>query len=180
VTRVYRAEDRANRRYTGRLPALDGTQRQAQAYVDRITRSAWWSRTCPPSWRGDDTTPNFEPADESRPPRRVIVRVHNRGSGAWASTYEKRRHRGRWFPIISLGAGLRGSLLPCSADPWVILHELTHIIVADTDPGHGVVFARTYVAAVRRWLGADAARVLREELKAEGMPIRRPARAAKR
>ncbi len=49
--RVYRAEDRA----AAQMPArpLDGTREAAQAYVDRITRSGWWRRECPPSWLGD-------------------------------------------------------------------------------------------------------------------------------
>lgn len=63
-----------------------------QAYVDRITGSAWWRRTCPPSWLRDEHR-NAVHLDTAQPPRRVIVVAH-RGAGGYAHTKTVYRHRG--------------------------------------------------------------------------------------
>jgi hypothetical protein len=170
--RTYRAEDRA----MWECPAepLDGTLAGAQAYVDRITRSAWWRRTCPPSWMGD-------PTDHCRAmvPRRVLV-VATRGHGAWASD-SVWRHRGRWYPRIRLGTkhdprrGCRpGWVRPPIAEPWVVLHELAHImaVCADDDTGHGRGFRRWHLQLVARWLGREHAAALRRAYAAEGLRYR--------
>ena len=43
----------------------------------------------------------------------------------------------------------------------ILLHELTHIVV-DLDPPHGSMFCRTYLELVRRFMGDEAWRNLRE------------------
>lgn len=172
---AYRAEARA----AARTPAeaLAGDVAAAQACVDRITRSTWWRRTCPASWLGDhrDGAPFLE---TSQPPRRVIV-VPHRGVRGYArqALY---RHRGRWYPQIRLGTrDAVHNQVPAIADPWVILHELAHIMCLgdDSDNGHGRVFARRMLQLVRRWLGADAAAALTEEYHRENIKYRaRPQR----
>lgn len=172
---VYRAEARA----AARVPAaaLPGDLAAAQAYVDRITRSVWWRRTCPPSWLGDHCDSRHL-VDDSQPPRRVIVVAH-RGIAGYAR-HALFRHRGRWYPQIRLGT--RDAVhneLPALADPWVILHELAHIMCLGdgTDRGHGRGFARRMLQLVRRWLGADSAAVLAEEYRRENVKSRaRPGR----
>ena len=168
--RAYRAEARAAHAHPG--TPLDGTERAAQTYVDRITRSTWWQHNCPPSWLGDDsdTTGYF---DTSRPPRRVIVKA-TRGVGGYAHVNVLYKHRGRWFPQIRLGT--RDHIhngTPAVADPWVILHELAHIMdAADDKHGHGRDFARFMLMLVRRWLGPAHAAALRAEFTTERVKYR--------
>lgn len=177
--RAYRAEDRAVQLCP--LPPLDGTQKTAQAYVDRITRSAWWRRHCPPSWLGDET---FGAArggwlDSSQPPRRIIVRITHGGSGR-ASTQTVRQYRGRWFPYINLGPKLDDPRPhwphPPSQSQWIVLHEVAHILAAcrdDSQNAHGRVFCIAYLDLVRRFAGPEAARALVAGYKAEGLKYRR-------
>jgi len=172
--RVYRAESAAVA--ACHVPLLDGSAATAQAYVDRITRSAWWARTCPPSWMGDETGAGSGTFDTSRSPRRVIVTAHGSHVAGHAKPVLK-RHRGRWQPSIGLGRAECAPGRPAIADPWVILHELAHVMCLGVgDNGHGRVFAGTYLALVRRWLGAEAGRALRAAYQAEGMPWRRTGR----
>lgn len=176
LMRTYAAEDRAM--FVCPAEPLDGTLRAAQAYVDRITRSAWWRRECPPSWRGDQR--HRWPLDESQPPRKILV-TEGRGKNAWAGTGCVVKHRGRYYPRVRLGTkegvGARpGWVHPPISEPWIILHEVAHILAACRDEeehGHGRVFRTAFLDLVRRWLGPDAARALREGYKAEGLTYRR-------
>lgn len=179
LMRTYRAEDRA----MWEVPStpLDGTAAAAQTYVDRITRSAWWRRTCPPSWMGDEHHRGSF-LDNITPPRRVIVRAA-RGMGAHASTGSVYRHRGRWHPRISLGTepvertwGRPGWDVAAIAEPWVILHELAHIMVAcsGSGSGHDRTFRYYHLALVRRWLGPTHAAALRASYKLERLTYVRP------
>lgn len=179
LMRTYRAEDRAM--WARPSTPLDGTHATAQSYVDRITRSAWWTRTCPPSWMGDETR---DGVSERKPPRRVLVLV-TRGHGAWATTDAVYPHRGRYFPRIKLGAKIDpdryasrpGWVQPPVAEPWVILHELAHIMAAcsGVESGHDRTFRYYHLALVRRWLGPDHAAALRDAYKLERLTYRRPA-----
>lgn len=177
--KTYRGEDRA--RLTCPAEPLDGTQKAAQAYVDRITRSAWWKRSMPPShlgcegsWRGH--------ADDAVP-RRIIVVEHRGGNGR--ASYGRHEHQGRWLPRIRLGrqhadeqpegwsvAGWTQAL----SDPYVILHEVAHIMAAadGRETGHGRVFRWYLVGLVKRWLGPEHARALQAGYEAEGLKWRKP------
>lgn len=167
--RVYRAENAAAA--VCDVPLLDGTHKAAQSYVDRITRSAWWRRTCPPSWLGDSSDNRW--IDASAPPSRVIVKPpFGRSVGGHAGTKELRKYRGKWYPHIGLGTAECTPGRPAIADPWVILHELAHIMSAETDNGHGREFARYLMLLVRRWLGPDAAAALRAAYAQERVKYR--------
>lgn len=169
--RVYRAEDAAIAAHP--VPLLDGSLAAAQAYADRITRSSWWRKNCPASWMGDDARDSLL-IDETRPPRRIIV-TQRRGQSGGVAERMLFRYRGRWLPHIGLGTGEPVSGRPAIADPWVILHEVAHIMAASADNGergHGREFARFYLLLVRRWLGRDAARALRDGYCAEGVKHR--------
>lgn len=178
--RTYAAEDRA--RLACPLPQLDGTQEAAQAYVDRITRSAWWRKHCPPSWMGDEQHGGRHGwLDESKPPRRIIVKVMPRGTRGLAHTNTVYRHRGRWFPRIKLGAASTEHAVQgwtkAATDPWVVLHEVAHIMVAcrdDDERGHGRAFRIAHLDLVRRWAGPEAAAALRAGYEAEGLSWRKP------
>lgn len=166
--RLYRAEWAA----VAAHPAepLDGTLKAAQAYADRITRSSWWRKNCPPSWMGDERQHRYL-LDCSKPPRRIIVE-EGRGAGAWASGDWVALYRGKHHPVIRLGNKVRGeNHHPPIQDPWVILHEIAHVATPD-DNGHGREFARFYLLLVRRWLGQEAAAGLREAYAAEGVKYR--------
>lgn len=177
--KVYRAEDRA--RMAWPVPLLDGSEKAGQVYVDRITRSTWWARTCPASWMGDHQRTPGGFLDTSKPPRRVWVFVV-RGEGARASYYVTRKsgYKG-WAPAIRLGRRAGVDNPAYATDPWVILHELAHTMCAcdGRERGHGRLFAFYYMALVRRWLGADAARVLREAYAAEQVKYRLPQRSGR-
>lgn len=165
--RIYRAEDKA----AANCPAtpLDGTLAGAQAYVDRIIRSAWWKRTCPlygDSWNG-----------RYWPITRVNVLKGRQGGGlAFYGVRVRTDRRREVEATIRLGHGdLHGC--PAIADPWVILHELAHIMAArDGHRGHGRGFARYFLLTVERWLGSDAAKALRAAYAAEGVKYRAPAK----
>lgn len=173
--RLYRAEWVAAEVHPAE--PLDGTLKTAQAYVDRITRSSWWRKNCPPSWMGDEVRDGYM-FDTTRPPRRIIVHAHSR-SGAYAGYYVE-EYRGKNHPVIRLGTKARGLSLgehvshyPPIQDPWVILHEVAHIMACSDDKrGHGREFARYFLMLVGRWLGADAARALRAAYAQEGVKYR--------
>lgn len=179
LMKAYAAEDRAM--FACPAEPLDGTLAAAQAYVDRITRSAWWQRNCPPSWLGDEKRDGtfLRPAVI----RRILV-TEGRGKNAWAGTGVVVKHRGRYHPRIRLGtkpspAGLGtrpGWVQPPIREPWIILHEVAHILAECRDPkeiGHGRSFRTTFLDLVRRFLGPEHARALREGYKAEGLTYRR-------
>lgn len=179
VMRTYRAEDRAM--FYQPAEPLDGTLTAAQAYVDRITRSAWWRRTCPPSWLGDESQHGMR---STAPPRRVLC-VATRGHGAWATTTAVYPHRGRYFPRIRLGAKIDSLRSAFSrpgwqhapiAEPWVILHELAHIMAAcaGVESGHDRTFRYYHLALVRRWLSPAHAEALRSAYKIERLTYLRP------
>lgn len=159
--KVYKAEDRAAVIWP--VPLLDGAEITAQHYVDRITTSAWWRRNL-----------------YGVAPHHVHVFARYGGSGSYAR-YGYRKHsrypkRGacHW---ISLGTGTNSERgIPHCRDPWVILHELAHImccVSGHKDEGHGALFARYYLALVRRWLGPEAAGALREAYKVERVKYRK-------
>jgi hypothetical protein len=155
--KVYRAEDLA----ALRLPAaeLDGTLEAAQAYADKVTRSAHWKRNCQLRLGVDG---------QRHTPTKVHV-TRSRGEGSWAGGLYT--VRGRTYPRVHLGTK-RGRLPggvarpPHIADPWVILHELAHIATPG-DPGHGREFARVFLGLVRRFLGPESGKVLLAAYRAE-------------
>lgn len=160
--RVYRAEDKA----AANAPAepLDGTVKAAQRYVDRIVRSAWWKRTCPPY---------SDALNGTWPVVKVEVVEGRQGGGYcfYAVGWVDRPRRGVKM-TLRLGRGdLHGC--PAIADPWVILHEMAHCLaVRAGHRGHGREFARCYLLAVGRWLGPEHARALRAGYADEGMKYR--------
>lgn len=175
--KTYRGEDRA--RLTCPAEPLAGTQEAAQAYVDRITRSAWWRKHCRPTPLG--ITTRFTYSDKA-PITRIIVQEH-RGSSGMAHTAARINHRGKWLPRIRLGAkggevyheaaaGWIGAL----RDPYVVLHEVAHLMATahPQERGHGRVFRYYMVILVRRWLGPDHARALTAGYDAEGLKWRKP------
>jgi hypothetical protein len=181
--KTYRGEDRA--RLTCPAPPLDGTQQAAQAYVDRIVRSAWWKRTCRPSWHG---CPYRWVAGNEAVITKILVETHRGGSGL-ATTRSRHLWRGKWVPKIRLGVksgvgdprtvdGWTGALV----DPYVVLHEVAHLLCAAHCDGrderegsaHGRVFRWYMLALVRRWLGPEHARALREGYRAEGLKVSLP------
>ena len=181
--RTYAGEDRA--RHACPPVLLDGTQEAAQAYVDRITRSAWWRKHCAPSWLGDDEHGGRRGwLDTSKPPRRIIV-VATKGAGGRAGTNSVYKHRGKWFPRIRLGTAHKPDTwtdgwLGAIRDPYVILHEVAHIMAACDEEcgenGHGRWFRYYLVLLVARWMGPEPARALKAGYEAEGLKWRKPPR----
>jgi putative metallohydrolase (TIGR04338 family) len=60
-----------------------------------------------------------------------------------------------------------GRTLPHAQDPWIILHELAHLLSPEV--GHGRDFARTLLTLVDRFLGTEAGRTLRAAYKETGI-----------
>jgi hypothetical protein len=154
--RIYRAEDLAALRYP--VVPLDGSVEAAQAYADRVTKSACWARTCQAKVKVDG---------RHRVPTKTHV-TRSRGGGSWGGRWVQ--VRARWYPHVHLGTKqgrLRdgGTRPQHIADPWVILHELAHVAVPEDV--HGREFARTYLTLVRRFLGPEAGKVLLAAYRAE-------------
>jgi hypothetical protein len=153
--RVYDAETAAAAECP--VDALDGTVPAAQAYVDRITSSAWWRRNAPEHLR---------PAGRER-----VLLIRPGKQGSYAHVTHPRPWRGRYLYWISLGTRPYGKPTPDRAhiaDPWVLLHELAHFLVPVSE-GHGRVYAAAYVRLVGRWLGRPHAAALRRHLRARGL-----------
>lgn len=183
--KTYAGEDRA--RHACPPDTLDGSLAAAQAYVDRVTRSAWWQRTCVPhSHLGSTSRVTVRPpyARNVTPPSRIIVEQH-RGASGIAHTASRVEHRGKWYPRIRLGVqdsrdGWVSGWIGASKDPYVILHEVAHIMAACDEEcgerGHGRWFRYYLVLLVARWMGPEHARALKAGYEAEGLKWRKPSR----
>lgn len=114
---------------------------EIQKYCDRITRSAHWRKL-------------FEANGRFMMEGRYVVvspKHHGRATGgdSWKIKYRSKRRK-----MTPIG----GIELPKWA--WnvpVVLHELAHVAASGK---HGRMFARTYLALVRRWMGKDAGKLL--------------------
>ncbi len=167
--RLYAAELAAAARVPA--PTLDGTPAAAQAFVDRVTRSAWWGRQAHPTWKGDRDI--GWPFRSGVPARILVSPGRSTMAGAWASDWVERR-RGRWYPVIRLGTAARRDRPAAIADPWVILHEIAHHGIPEVAAAHGRQFARLYLGLVRRFLGPDHAGALRDEYIRHRVRYRQP------
>lgn len=93
-------------------------------------------------------------------PRKVTVEVvpQRRGASAWSYTIETG---------------------PKAMVEWILVHELAHIVHKHShpdgskQPGHGREYAEVYVRLVRRFLGADAYKRLREEFRRHKVKVGR-------
>jgi hypothetical protein len=174
--RVYRAEDKAAANHPA--APLDGTVDAAQVYVDRITGSAWWRDRCELVTR---------PGGTARLPVIGVDVLPGRNGGGYALWRLRRVHPnprigqpGGLVAQIRLGRGLVHGC-PAIADPWVILHELAHVLaLAAGHRGHGSPFVHYYLAIVRRYLGPESAAALRAACLDEGIRPRRPRLPANR
>lgn len=152
--RLYRGENIAAHLHFVEL--LDGSREAAQAYADRVTGSAWWSR-------------HYTPGLNVRS-RVIVLRGRNGGGAAFKGAKVYRRY---WHPHIRLGtAECTAAGRPAIGDPWVILHELAHIMSGTDESGHGRWFAHCLMLLVKRWLGAEAAAALREGFQIEKVKYR--------
>lgn len=151
--RLYAAECRAEVELygSGIVEPLDGTLAAAQAFADRVLRSAWWRKHAY---------------------RTSAVELRSiRGSGGYYEPGLTRR--------ISLGTDrryhhdVRAATPAPIASPLMILHELCHHGTPPDAPHHGREFARLLLGAVRRFLGDEAWRILREEFVAGKVPHRK-------
>ena len=112
--------------------------------------------------------------------RAYVRRVEK--SALWA---EMRRYRaavdigdGRGRSNAAAFAGLNYITLPIwSRQPAVILHELAHLTVSTTAAGHGPEFAQAHLKLVSRFMGAPAAKRLRDSYRANGVKVARGATA---
>lgn len=55
---------------------------------------------------------------------------------------------------------------------WVLLHEVTHMVIPSRFAWHGPEFAKVYLALVERFIGADEALLLRTAYKQKGVTYR--------
>jgi putative metallohydrolase (TIGR04338 family) len=113
------------------------TYRETQKYVNDITKTRWWQN------RGG---PPF-----------VLVK-DGRGT-TWAKAWDPyTTDKGEDRPAtISLPRWAR--------DPVVVLHELSHILTPDTEAAHGPAYCANYLTLVKRFIGEEAHRTLRDSFK---------------
>jgi putative metallohydrolase (TIGR04338 family) len=144
VPKIYHAADQTARL----LRHQTGPIRNRQDYVDHITSSIWWSDRCPIELTSI-----------------TVVEVPDKDVGGMASVEDD---CGR----IVLGRGRVNANRVALSDPWVILHELAHLLVIDPSDGHhGPRFVRSYIDLVERYLGTDAAAELARQCQQANIRI---------
>lgn len=143
-SKVYAAENAAFRvKFTGskRIETVP----EIQAYVNKLTNSAWFQkRWTLHSWRDN---------------------------GKGAVTVKS----GAGFRRATAYPGSQTIYIPLWArTEWVILHELAHIVTPQSEPYHAWHFLQCYIELVGHVLGKEAADALKDELKARRVPWRTP------
>jgi len=139
--KVYKAEEHLPEALKGRKFE---TLVECQAYYDRIVHSRWWLRRAMPT--------------------QIFLR-DGRGT--------------RMARAYSNWAGGYINLPRWSRKEIVMLHELAHILhrrsnryLGRADPrSHGASFVRAFLDLVRRWMGPETAKVLRESMLEPGVRI---------
>jgi putative metallohydrolase (TIGR04338 family) len=109
--------------------------------VDRITKTRWWrNREGPP-----------------------FVHVRDGRGTRFALAYDGSMVlRGEFYPAsINLPRWAR--------DPIVVLHELTHLLSPANEAAHGPTYCRNYLAVVKRFLGEEKHRQLKDSFKENGV-----------
>jgi hypothetical protein len=136
--------------------SLVGNRKSAQAYVDKVTHSKWWKTY------------------DHVPPRIWVKAVPDDTVGGLYYKDDENVIRKKVIPdVITLGnqkvyAGRRAV-----ADPWVILHEVAHVLGphTSTEGHHGRGFTYAYIALVYRWLDAASGDALVQGCKDFGIRI---------
>lgn len=155
------------------MDLLDGTVEAAQAFADKVMKSSCFQKNGTPSWMGQHHVRRggYLPSSDDAVPRKAIVSAGTTGMhAAWASNWVI-EHRGRHYPEMKLG---RGGDRPSIADPWVILHEIAHLGVHPDKAWHGREFAKLFLTLIKRFLGPEAARTLRQEYSNNRVKYRTP------
>lgn len=118
---------------------------EIQAYVNKLTNSAWFKRR----WT-----------------------LHNwRDNGRGAVTMKA----GQGFRRAVAYPTSQTIYVPLWArKEWVICHELAHIVTPQSEPWHAWHFLQCYIELVNHVLGKEAAEALKAELKARRVPWRTP------
>lgn len=140
---------------------LSSSLQGVQEYVDDVTRTRWWSTRAP--YRVVSVIS----------PRKVQVVLDPQRLDSFANItpnygYELPGLPPLLLPTITLSsADHLGTDFPHCRNPWVILHQLSHVL-ANTE-GHSPAFTAAYKASVEHFLGGPSARVLREHLDARNV-----------
>jgi hypothetical protein len=166
VPKIYSAEEQAIQAAPP-VERLDGTLKAAQSYVDRITRSAWWKSACKPSWYGvTDLGASIDKSLKAVPLKVILKKGYSADEDlAWMDSGTLHERRGKRYPAIYLTTKMSHANVPAIADPWIILHELAHVMTADAKGHHHPEFHRAYVKLVRRYLGDDQAKALVDSMR---------------
>lgn len=159
---VYFAEEWAIKQADG-VKYLDGKLLSAQKFVDKVTKSNWWDVNCPDSWMGTHSGEEYhEAAGVHRPPRRILTGKIP-GTTSMAYTTRMFPYKEKFYPRVELCTEELNPGKLGIEDPWVILHEVAHIMaVGNGDIGHGHWFNTHYLSLVKRWLSGSHADLLQE------------------
>jgi putative metallohydrolase (TIGR04338 family) len=131
---------------------LDGSVEAAEAFANKVAKSAWVKKNAGSTWTGWYYGPR----------RSGEVRAFHISRDYGGTNWSMVRHtyvrvRGRHLPVIYLTKS-------AMKRRWVILHEIAHWLSPEHE-GHGPGFARMYLGLVRRFLGPDEARKLKAAFK---------------
>lgn len=166
--KVYHAEEFAIL-FDHQSPILDGTLKAAQSYVDSITRSVWWKTHCEESWLGDRSGGH---EGECLVPKRIIVKEGPATMMGESNLIETMIYRGKYYPHIWLGRLPTTRDVESIADPWVIIHEVAHVMAACADHiGHGREFQLCLYDLVKKYLGPMQAELLYHGYKSQGLTV---------
>lgn len=156
--KVYVAENRATR-WTGTPRSELMTISECQAYIDKVLASKWLRSQA-------DLRSRLAAIDK----RGGVAVIAGRGganatfdvrySQSWGEVYRETR------PSISLGVRTR--------QPYLLLHELSHILQPSGSAFHGWEFCDILLRLVRHFLGADLHARLKAEFKAERVRFTAP------
>ena len=137
------------------LMALDGTltRREVQALVSKVCYSRWWQAQIKRVNEFNEAVGC--PRYIKRPDRPLILFKGGDRNIAYANPY-------RW--ILTIPAWAQQEI--------VILHELAHLLTPKYLPDHGRYFANTFLRIVKRWMGEETHKKLKNFFDKTGVKYR--------
>ena len=148
-SRVYDAENDARKALE---PNSAGTIPEIQAWVDKIAHSRWFQNRWSVDWIIVKDGRGRRSASGGADPHRI-----------WMGFSPDSKEYSEWSGEIKLPRWSRNKI--------IVLHELAHVATSIEYPysktvaAHGPEFCSNFLQIVRRWLGNDTHKTLKEQFK---------------